>query len=208
MLADRPEMELYRLAEAVAESTLPKEKKRELFAAAADSKDAGWRQDGRRFLRDVDPDEYRKRMLAAIAALPAIPSDKDTALGSWSYEELIPCDDPNVWAAAEKYLKGADVGRRVEWLWRIGRHDVTADTRPRRVALLAAFLTDDAVRELKAKPDQWADPPDFPKVEVRNVAARALGQLLDLKAKPKADWTANDWTAFRERVATAAKMDK
>ena len=168
------------------------------------------RRVGRDHLRVVDPADFHKRLIGLLAKLPTTHTGDDahTSPEAEFAEEVKTATDATVWAAAEKYLRAADVGLRAEWLGRMGRSDGPAGTRTQRVALLAAFLTDDIIRDLKKLPtyypNSWAGYPDFPKIEVRNLAAMALGRLLELKAKPTPKWTADEWKAFRERVAKDA----
>jgi hypothetical protein len=66
------------------------------------------------------------------------------------------------------------------------------------VASVAALLTDDSIQVRKNGNEVTLSP-------VRNSTAEALGRMLNVKTTPSEGWTADDWRAYREQVAKAAK---
>ena len=209
LLADRPEMTLWPVALAVSRSTLPKEMKRSLYLEAIDSKKLEWKRNGLSHLIEVDQEEFHKRLidtLASLSSTPSVPYDRCDE-GGFVYEVGLTSDE-KVWDAAERYLRKADAGLRLEWFDRIGLQELPTDTRTARIAFLVRFLSDDSVRDPESKPSHYGTfyaGKEFGKLEVRNYAALALGLMLDLKTKPSPKWTAEEWAKFRDEVAKAAK---
>ena len=115
--------------------------------------------------------------------------------------------DPHAWRALEKAARRADVGLRMELLKRAaggpGRPHLEE-----RLAFLAAFLNDATVRDTWSDPKRYEGFPaghDYPRLEVRDLAALELATLLKLPEKPKSEWKPEQWAALRAKVRQALK---
>jgi hypothetical protein len=201
LLAERPGMQSWPVVEAIRLSSLPRGKQQELFLAGARHKDLEHRRYALWELKDLDQRQFTECLLATLEALPRTPS----RLSSHCPEALLPAlvtetDDPRLWKALEKATKRAEAGLRMEILKEVCRPS------RRGLAFLAAFLNDNTVREIKEKSDSFGASPtasNFPRLEVRNFAARELAVLLKIDANPRPDWSPEQWAELRNRVRKA-----
>ncbi|MEO2088908.1 MAG: hypothetical protein ABGY75_05345 [Gemmataceae bacterium] len=213
VLTDHPDRDIHSVAYAVATSTLPKETKRELLLEAVASKDLYRQLYGRMFLYDVDPERFHQIVIDELSKLPNTPNEPYHVCREAAFaQDVLRTDDAKVWAAAEKYVRRADAGIRLEWLREFARSGQPPEVRRRCAEFVAQYLTDTAVRDATAEPKLYpggyAGYPDFKVIEVRNYAAYSLSYMLEVKGKPTAKWSADEWAKFRDEVAKAVKSAK
>lgn len=216
VLADHPDMDIHSLAQAVARSSLSKETKRELLLEAVASKDLPRQRYSLMYLHEVDADEFHRRLIGFIEALSSTPSEATNGRPREIEFASGVCltTDAAVWAAAAEYVRRADPGIRLGWLRTMYTDQPRENEVARlRVGFVAKFLTDDAVHDPSAKPKlyphhQHVAYPDFKSIEVRNYAALLLSQMLGVKGKPTAKWSADEWAKFRDEVAKAVMAVK
>jgi len=187
MLEERPELYGHALAEAIADITLPKETKRDLFVQGARCK--GWRhrQDAIQYLRAIDPEEGLK---ALIAALKDSHGDRPDPDGTgprpawWLAEQVIEAKDPQAWAALAEATDEWPNDLQLEAIQTMGRQADNRIARTERLRFLSRFLD----RFLW----KWA--------------ARTAAEILGLR-KPNSEWTNRDWEDLVEDIRTTLARD-
>lgn len=208
MLKDHPQMYGWELGEVVANSTLPKETKRDLFFEATRCSGAHIRIDGLSRLLDVDRPKGLEILLAELDRLPETPDGEywscpESAIGSLARR----VNEPAAWAALEKTARRVDVGLRMEFLNNMLGRDMPVARRKANLRFLGKFLDDATVRNVTSAPKKYGGPHagfhDFPKIEVRNFVAQQLAWFFKLDAEPKQDWTDAQWARLREDVKKA-----
>jgi hypothetical protein len=206
MLKDRPDMLGWELGDAVANSTLPKETRRELFIEATRCKGPAIRIDGIWRLWDIDKPKGTECLLAELDRLPKAPEG-----GYWSCPEtrlvylVAHINEPAAWAALEKAAKRVDVGLRMELLNGLCWRDPPESVSKAYLHFRSRFLDDATVRDLMVSSKFFGPSAGsgFLKIEVRNYVALELAAYLGVAANPKPDWTAEQWAKLREDVKKA-----
>jgi len=116
---------------------------------------------------------------------------------------VLETSDPRAWEAMARAARRAEVGLRMDYIQPDGCCGVGERQRSRRIDFLVGFLDDETIRDATASPDKFRGPYagyEFPKLEVRNLAALELATLLQINEGGKPEWTADDWAQFRTRV--------
>ena len=205
----------------VANESLSKDDKRLLLGHGADAPNLWRREDAIVGLFKVDPADADARLIRELDRLPTTLDDQGVRSPMVQLAPVVRWSDaPRVWAAFERAARRADVALRLELLDRMGS-GVSVSGLPRRtqarIKLLAAFLDDETVRVMpsaspKAEPgrsqfDRDAPASLFhrPQFTVGDFAASRLPSLLEIIGQAREDFTAEDWTRFRQQVRTATK---
>jgi hypothetical protein len=209
ILDDRPKMQSWPVAEAIAKSALAVAKKRELFLYAARHKDLRHRRIGLSHLQEFDPQEFMTILLATLEAVPKTPTEP-----YWSCPEVgfvqpvLATEDPRAWKLLEKVAKRSDVGLRMEFMnWMAARH-LGDRQRQQRLDFLAAFLDDAEAPDVEANPKMFSGPHagfTFRRLAVRDLAAMQITSILDMPDRPDRDWTSEQWEKLRTKVKQALK---
>jgi hypothetical protein len=99
------------------------------------------------------------------------------------------------------YLRAArrNAPLRMELLSRLVHLHTIYERSTLRLALLAAFLDDQSLRERKPDYERYF-PDDFAELTVGDFAASQLGRIFKLSLRPRLDWTPEQWSALREQV--------
>ena len=208
-LNERPKMQSWPLAEAVARSALPKEKKRELFLQASRHKTLEHRRVGLSQLQKLDPQRFITILLKTLDGLP-----KSTTGPYWSCPEadfaeiVLETDDPRAWAMLEKVAKRSDVGLRMEFINIMDYSTLGSRQRRQRLKFLAAFLDDAEAPDVKANLRMFNGPDArfaFRRPAVRDLAAMEIVSILAMPDQPDRDWTPQQWEKLRNNVKEALK---
>jgi hypothetical protein len=196
----------WRYAQALAEGPLPTADKRKALEYAARQENPNVRWGAIKYLRAVDPKLAHEILLAALANIPVEADRHDSVLAFVVAE----CADADEWRALGLAVRRADPGGRLELLQKVARA-TAPEGRKHRLALLAEYLTDDAVRSASENRSrfQWTDfaGSAFNRLEVRNFAAARLAKVLGVDADLDKDWTAAQWAELRARVRAKVKNE-
>ncbi|MCE9561931.1 MAG: hypothetical protein K8U57_07740 [Planctomycetes bacterium] len=150
---------------------------------------------GIHFLREIDPKQAHWLLLTALEKLPTSPSFEEATL-AWLVSQNA---DPVEWQALAKVVRVADIGSRLELLAAVARNR-SSEGRKQRLAFLESHLTDDASEHFQCRNAAgWV----FDCIEVRNLVAMELAEMLKLDADTRPDWTAAQWAELRKRVRAA-----
>jgi hypothetical protein len=152
--------------------------------------------------------------MCLVATLDRLPRTPATSYGNCleaSFATLVgTTNDPCAWRALERAARRADPGLRMEMLFQTDYAEAKLKCRLPRLALLALFLDDSAVRDTTTNIEKW----DaiyagirFPRLEVRNFAAWEMARILDSPADPNTEWTEADWVKLRDQMRAAAKRE-
>lgn len=172
MADDRPNIYGSALAKAVAESSLPKETKRDLFVHAASSKSWHHRRDATEQLKAIDREAASKAIVVAIQDLPTMSPELPDPLdwvARWLADEVVESNNPKAWAALGEEATKWPLTRQREAIAAMDRDDDA--TRSERLRFLSQF---------------------FDRFDVWKTATRTAGRILGLR-KPMDWWTEHDW---------------
>jgi hypothetical protein len=117
-------------------------------------------------------------------------------------------EDDAIWRQFLDVARRSSVGLRLEMMNPMCYSYIGQKNRDRRLALLAALLDDQAVRDLSVNPSKYEGPCaafTFPKIEVRNFAALKIASILELDESPDKFWTSAQWKSLRETVQSRVK---
>jgi len=209
ILDERPKMQSWPVAEAVAKSSLPDETKLELFLHASNSKNLEHRRFGLLKLQNLDPQQFMKILLATLEALPKTPTEPYWKCPEAAYANLVmDTDDPKAWNLLEKVAKRSDVGLRMQFLNSMTYTWIGDRQRKQRLDFLAAFVDDAAAPDFQANPKMFEGPHAgfmFTRLEVRDLAAMQIASILKMPDQPDKDWTPEQWEKLRKKVKEALK---
>jgi hypothetical protein len=208
VLDKRPELISWTLVEALVKCPVPAKDKLDLVLTGARHWDYDHRHPALHALKDLDKKQFDALLLATIESFPT-----DVKGEYWTCREphiarlAIESGDPEVWTVLEKVAKRSKLGLRMELLSRF--HDRRNPRwRVERLRLLAAFLDDAEVRDLKA--DKRFEGPCtefiYERLEVRDLVAIELAWLLEIELERKPDRTPEEWAKVREKVRATLKQ--
>jgi hypothetical protein len=209
ILNDRPTMQSWPLAEAVAKSSLPDDKKRELFLDASRHKNLEHRRQGLSYLQKLDPQQFMTILLATLESLPKTPTESYWSCPEAAYVHLVlATEDARAWMMLEKVAKRSDVGLRMEFLNHMHNGYAGDRVRQQRLDFLAAFLDDAEAPDLKANPKMFDGPHagfTFRRLEARDLAAMTIASILGMPDAPDTNWTPEQWKNLRKQVQDKLK---
>ena len=209
ILDERPKIQSWPIADAIAESSLAAAKKRELFLYAAKHANLEHRRVGLSKLRELDPKEFMTILLATLDALPKTPTEPYWKCREAAYAHLVlATDDLQAWKMLEKVAKRSDVGLRMEFINSMDSSYLEGRHRQQRLDFLAAFLDDAEAPDVKANPKMFSGPHagfTFARLAVRDLAAMEIASILGMPDQPDRDWTPEQWEKLRTRVKQSLK---
>jgi hypothetical protein len=186
---------------------LPRETKIELFPGAGHHKDLRHRLPALRELKNLEPKAFVDVLVETLESLPATPKDPYGSCLEGSLAGLVgQTADARAWRTLDRVARRSDVGLRMEFLNRVGQDH--KGMRRERLAFLAAFLDDASVRDARSDLKMYGGWPagyEFPRLEVRDLAAWKIASLLKLAAEPKPDWKQEQWAQLRTQARKALK---
>jgi hypothetical protein len=186
---DRPSVESAPVAAAVASSSLPRAEKVGLLRYAASGKSLRHRLPALERLKGLDAKLFVELLTQTLEGLPRTPAEPDWQCPEGSFARLvIETDDPRAWETLEKVARRSDVGLRMQLLSPL-ESARTGPRRKRALALLAAFL-DDASARTRPGSNLFGGTYagyQYPRLEVRDLAAMRIASLLELEVEPKPD---------------------
>jgi hypothetical protein len=209
VLDARPKMQSWPLAEAVAKSSLPKHKQRELFLYAARHKNLAHRRLGLSHLQKLDPQQFMTILLETLDALPKKPTEPYWHCPEAGFAHLVlATDDPRVWSMLEKVAKRSDVGLRMEFMNPMNYSHIGGRQRQQRLKFLASFLDDGEAPDVSENPEMFNGPYagfTFRRLTVRDLAAMKIASILEMPDEPDRDWTPQQWEELRNKVKEVLK---
>ncbi len=209
VLEERPELYSDTLVEAVLECNLTAKEKLNLFLLAAQHKDYQHRLYAIRAIKGLDQKQFDSIVLTTLEGLP-----KDVPGPYWMCSEAqigrlaLECDDPRVYQTLEKVAKRSALGLRMELLNNLN-DPKNSRHRRERLVLLATFLDDTELRDVKANNRFDGPGAGFPydKIEVRDFVACQMAWMLDIQVDLKLDRTPLEWAKIRSQVRDALKRE-
>jgi hypothetical protein len=210
ILDERPNVQSWPVAEAVAKSSLPDDKKRELFLHAARNKNLQHRRQGLSQLQKLDPKQFITILLATLESLPRTPTEPYWKCPEAAFAVLVMAsEDTKAWNVLEKVAKRSDVGLRMEFMNYMRKSNIENDRqRQQCLKFLAAFLDDAEVPDVKANPKLFDGPHagfTFRRLAVQDLAAMIIAALLGMRDRPDMNWTPEQWKELRNRVKEGLK---
>lgn len=209
LLEHRGEMQSWPIAEQISKSSLPREKKVELFTLAGRHSNLEHRRAALWQLKEIDAPLFLSLLVETLDHLPATPKEPYWSCREGTFASLVAqTNDPKAWEALEKAARRADVGLRLELL------EVANDKKDNlkaKLTFLSSFLDDAAVRDQTLDPKMYSGPGagrEFDRIEVRNYAALQMEHQLERKVWPDKSWSPEQWAALRTRVKEATERLK
>jgi hypothetical protein len=200
----RPDAQPFSLAEAIAGARLPLEQRVTLLTDFA--KDGSF-EHKRCVLQNLAKIDDGACAPLLIPILRELPGDDDGPYWQSPFPHfshvVMQIEQDDVWREFLRFAKRSSVGQRMELLNPFDYTYIGDKNRLRRLALLAAFLDDRALRDDSKNKEKWEGPCaafTFPKIEVRNFAAMQIASILKLGAHPDEFWTAQQWEGLRKHV--------
>jgi hypothetical protein len=210
ILDKRPEMQSYPVADAIADSALPAEKKIEAFVSAGQHKNLEHRRAAFWQLKNLDHQRFVDMLVETLKIIPSTPDGE-----YWSSREaaflplVMQTKDVRAWKAMLETAKQADVGLRMEMI--TPKSAVPESQRRLLLTFLANFLDDGKVRDVSNHAEKFEGPiagDGFDRIQIRNQAALNLSWLLKLDMKAKPDWTDEQWATMRAQVKATLVREK
>jgi hypothetical protein len=198
LLAEKPEMDSSEVAAAVAESKLPRVRKRESLLEAAKGKAPKHRAAALAFLKEFDQEQFHRILRDTFDELPKNPKEEQ-----FEFSRLVAqTTDVATWGALVKLVQRAEPSARLTFLDTM-RPDVfpKADTNS-HLRFYAQFLNDKAAYQSVEWP-AWLNCQKFERMEIRNYAAWYIAEILEIAADPLPSWTESQWAELRAKVKAA-----
>lgn len=198
-------------AHVVGGSALPEKEKNALLEEAARNSEAKQRCAALRVLKKTNKDRFDALLPPAIEALP-------NDVESWSGggpDELglvnftLESSESKVWSALEKAARNAKVGFRVMILRQQLSFRDEMQNKRERLGFLARFLTDPTVYDREENKERYPffEPAAYEEIEVRNVAALAIAELLEIKVEVTPKRTSEEWAKVRADLEAALRRE-
>ena len=204
ILDERPNLQSWPVAEAIAGSSLPDTTKRELFLQASRHKNLEHRRIGLMQLKTFDPHEFMTVLVATLESLPPTPMEPYWKCPEAKYAHLVMAtDDVRAWRTLEKVARRSDVALRMEFMNPMNYSYIGDRQRQLRLDFLASFLDDASAPDVEANPRMFDGPHagfTFPRLEVRDLATIEIASIFDMPDRPDRTWTAEQWTKLRTQV--------
>jgi hypothetical protein len=207
-----PDAQPYGLAEALAESSLPKEVRVRELSKFAERGSLEHKRCVLQNLAKLDAKACAALLLPIFAELP-----KDATGPYWTCPEanfthvVVQIEDDEVWRAYLQVAKRCSIGLRMEMMNPLNYCYIGTKNLARRLAFLSAFLDDSAVREMSGEKGQFEGPCagfTIPRLAVRDLSAMKLAALLGMKEAPDEFWTNDEWAELRRKVKEHLKDQK
>ncbi len=199
-----PDVQPWALADVLAQSRLPLETRIRLLSEFAQRGSLMQKRCILQRLAEIDDEVCSALLLPILKTL-----SKDVVGPYWTCPEasfthvVNRIEDDNVWREYLRTAKRSAVGLRMEMMKSIDYCRTNEDNRQRRLAFLAAFLDDKAVRRMTDTVGKFDGPCSgftIPRLAVRDLAAMKLVSLLDIEEFPDEFWTDVQWEGLRQKV--------
>jgi hypothetical protein len=202
----------FELAEAVAAARLPAADRVEALAVFASRGPLPHRRGVLGVLARLDRGRAAVILRPLLDRIPRDAAGQYWNCGEQSFAGVVAAvDDPGVWREYLWVVRGSSVGLRMQVLERLADRHLGGRARGARVAFLASFLADEAVRDRTANPRQFAGPfaaAVTPRIAVRDFAADCLAEVLGVDEVPDETWGAGRWAEFRAKVRGRVAAEK
>lgn len=208
LLEKRPDMQSWSLVEAIEACSLPKKEKVTLLVLGTEHRNLDLRRTAMWPLAKLARERCATRLIATLDEFPATPKGPYARCDETIFA-AIACavDDERAWRALDRTARRVDPGLRLELLNKVDFGEMTPERRRHRLAFLASFLDDQALRDAKSFPEMFEGSyagSRFPRLEVRNFAALKMAEMLDIRADLKPKSGDAEWAKLRERMRKAA----
>jgi hypothetical protein len=198
---------LFAPVEAVARSKLTRQEKADALAGMCERLGDYRRQ---RFVLQRLAKLDEERCVALLRPILArLPDDVNepywTCEAAYYTQVVMELHDDGIWKDYLKIAKRAAVGLRMEMMNSMNYSYIGDTNRGRRLAWLAEFLDDAALRDCAADRHRYDGPCaafTIEKLEVRDFAAMQIASLLNFDDRPTEFWTKAEWAQLRSKVRT------
>jgi len=207
VLRGRAGMQSWPVTETISRSTLPAAEKLLLFREGAANANLEHRRAALQELKSIDQTQFLEILLRSLEELPRTPKEPYWSCREAALAQLVLLtDDSHAWEVFQQVAKRSDVGLRMELLNPMDCSYLGEQRRTPRLRFLLSFLDDATFRDTRVHPEKWVGPYagfNFPRLEVRNLAAMKAASLLRMAEKPQVSWKGAQWAEFRTAVRQA-----
>jgi len=187
-------MDSSQVANALANSSLSVQRKKELYLYAAANQDLEHRRHALHHLRNLDDQQFAKLLIGTLESMPTTPKDPYWMTESYILQLVLLTEDRHVWQALAETAKRAEVGLRMQFIASMYGEKM----RKQQLRFLATFLTDETA---------GTSGRTFPVLAVRDMAAKQIAWILKLDVEPNAEWSKEQWENLREQAREALKRE-
>jgi hypothetical protein len=194
----------YPLAQAIGKSDMSSEWRIKVLSEFAVCGSLNNKSDFLYMLAELDP-EICKKLL--IPVLEGVSKDSSKPCLVCPESEFTPVvmkfDDDEVWRVYLKAAKRSSVRARMQMMDMMDCCRLGTKNLNRRLAFLAAFLDDEAVRDMRAEEEIFCGLSIYhftDYLSVRNFVAMKLASLLNIDESPDKDWDESRWEKLRNNV--------
>lgn|GEM_PF-2537331 len=208
-----PDAQPFALAEAIVSSKLPKEVRVRVLSDFAQRGSLEHRRCVLQNLAKLDGQACSGILLPLLRSVP-----NDSHGPHWTSPEaslthvVMELEDDAVWREYLRLAKRCSVGLRMEMMNSMDYSYIGEKNRGRRLAFLASFLDDDAVRKIPRDNEGQFEGPcaafTIPRIRVRDFAAMQIASILDLDERPDEFWGRAHWQKLREKVRKKLAAEK
>jgi hypothetical protein len=198
----------FALAEALVTAKMPQAERNALLAKFAQGGSLTHQRCALQVLAKVDQQKCAELTLTAVqnfVRTPDVLGYSDSPEASFAHV-VMQIDDVRVWRAYLRAARRSDSGLRMEMMNPMNYTYVGERNRALRLAFLASFLDDEAVR---ASVDGSFAAFSLPQIAVRDFVAIKLGGILGiLKVHPPDSWKPKQWSELRAQVREALAQEE
>ena len=207
-----PSAQPYALAEALAASSLPKETRVRVLSEFARRGSLEHKRCVLQNLAKLDAHACTGLLLPLLGTLPT-----DAGGPYWTCPEahfthvVMELENDKVWREYLRIARRSSVGLRMEMMNPLNYRYIGKRNRGRRLAFLAAFLDDHAVREMSGERGKFQGPCagfSIPRLHVRDFAATGIAAILGMEESPDEFWTEAQWKSLRQKVRERLAQEK
>ncbi len=206
------------LSDALATSALPTETQVKVLASFAQKGSLGQQRYVLQSLVELDEKRTAELLAPVLDEMP-----RDSTGSYWTCPEagftyvVKQIENDDIWRRYVQVAKRSRVGLRMEMMNSMdyvcvgGKCMRAGKNRDRRLAFLAAFLTDKSVRKIGRVEGKFDGPCaafTIPKIAVRDFAAMKIASILGLPESPDEFWTSAQWKELRQKVTEKLCVEK
>lgn len=207
-----PEAQPFALSEAIATARLSKEVRVKALTEFARQGSLEQKRCVLQNLAKVDDKKCAEILASLLGRLPP-----DSSGPYWTCPEagfthvVMQVESDDTWRTYLQAAKRSSIGLRMEMMNPLCYTYIGEKNRERRLAFAAAFLDDEAVRDMSSDPAKYGGPCaafTIPKIAVRDFAALKIASILKLPERCDEFWTSIQWAELRKKVRERLALEK
>jgi len=208
VLRDYPKMQSHPLADALVDSSLPRETKIKALLPGVEQTMLDRKRTALFGLLKLQYDGVVPLLVKTLDALPITP-DGPYWCTVGAFGNLVAMSrSPDAWDAFLRTAKRVDVGSRMEFMNVMDYNCISDTPLAPRVTFLREFMKDTTVRDVATNAEMYEGPCAgfiHKRIAVRDFAAQQLASLFAMKPNADPSWTSGNWDHLRKQVEAKLK---